>query len=363
MSDPQVRGNPISSDWGRWEQTLAPENRSGEGVDFGRRYPELFAMAKKELSNNAIRLSVDWARVQPTADGFCQTELNHWREVIQSARDSGLAPMVTLDHFTKPEHVAALGGWTNPKMLPMFGEYVARVRDKIGDLAEWWITVNEPNVYATEAYLKGNWPPHKKDWRQALKVYLNMGKAHQIAAEVLREDADHKPIGVAQQMVDIQTFKPVAKVMSWMLNQSFLKMTDGTTDFVGINYYQPWPGKNLPKTDFGWPIDASGLQHVVEQTWSGSKKPIYITENGVSDANDTIRPRYLVDHLNYLWKAMQNGADVRGYFHWSFIDNFEWAHAWKQKFGLLAKDGSLKDSAKIYEQICRTGQLPENVVG
>jgi beta-glucosidase len=172
-------------------------------------------------------------------------------------------------------------------------------------------------------------------------------------------------------MIDYRGVPFIAQFAWRLFNDSFIDMTQGTYSFIGLNYYMPLYltppllRKQMRKSDFGWPIDSAGLYNVVMHTWKRYHLPIYITENGVSDSKDSLRPGFVTDHLASLLAAIQNGADVRGYYYWSLYDNFEWAEGYKQKFGLFEidfHDPVLKriqrESAELYGRIAKTGHLP-----
>ena len=367
ISAHQVEGGG-RNDWTVWESTRKGKDPSGHAADFYHRYDQDFQLASQVLHNNSIRLSLEWARIVPEEGRIDQKEIEHYRNVLLDAREQNLSPMVTLHHFTNPVWFADKGGWTKKENIEHFLNYISICKEHFGELADYFVTINEPNVYASQSYLWGSWPPQRKNPILAYKVYQNLVEAHRGAYSLLVKD---KPIGFSINMQDYRGFPPLAKLTGRLLNDSFLDLTRGTYTFIGINYYKPkyvtpvFRRKALRRSEFGWEIDSAGLYNVVMRAWSRYHLPIFITENGVSDSTDTLRPEFVSDHLACLLEAIKCGADVRGYYYWSLYDNFEWAEGYKQKFGLFEIDFSdpvlkriQRESAELYGRIAKTGRLP-----
>lgn len=365
ISAHQVEGDS-RNDWTVWESQHGSQSQSGKAADFYDRYEEDFKLASQVLHNNSIRFSIEWARIIPEEGKINQKEIDHYLKVLEAAKRQNLIPMVTLHHFTNPIWFAEKGGWTKKENIRHFLDYVSVCKEYFGTLADYYVTINEPNVYASESYLHGAWPPEKKNPILAYRVYRNLAEAHKKAYHILGKD---KPIGFSINMADFRGVPFIANLARWLFNYSFLEMTHGTYTFIGINYYMPayvTPSlreKGLRKSEFNWSIDSRGLYSVVMQTWKKYHLPIIITENGVSDSKDTLRPDFINDHLACLLEAIQNGADVRGYYYWSLYDNFEWAEGYKQKFGLFSIDYNdpvlqriSRKSAELYGRIAKTGR-------
>ena len=351
----QVEGNNIHNDWWHWEQKTPSARKSGRACDHYNRYTEDFSMAKA-LGHNAHRFSIEWSRIEPSFNQWNDRAIDHYRAVLGELKRQGLEPFVTLHHFTNPQWMAEKGGWLNEEAPYWFGRYVERVINQLGDLADFWITINEPMVYATQSYWRGSWPPKRRNLREMMLVIRNMARAHEEAYRIIHKRASGARVGIAKSVVaylperDQWDDRLVCRLEDWWYNQRFLRMTKGKHDFLGLNYYftvkkriQVWPFKfktlpwSGPKTDMDWPICPEGLEHILlEMKQYGL--PIYITENGIADSRDRLRPDYIRDHLRAVERAQAAGADVRGYFHWSLLDNFEWAEGFRPRFGLVEVD-------------------------
>jgi beta-glucosidase len=365
ISSHQVEGGN-KNDWTQGEKKFGLPI-SGKAVDFYHYYEGDFSLAKDFLHNNSIRLSVEWSRLQPeSSKGFIQKETDHYIKVLETAKNRGLSPMVTLHHFTDPIWFSEKGSWTNKDNLPFFTDYVMECKKKFGDLADFWITINEPWVLGSMGYLAKMWPPMKMNPILFAKAYLNMAKAHNEAYKILTETK--KPTGSANQMTDIRNLPPFDRLLGTLLNHSFLDLTRNSNDFIGLNYYKPWylipnkESKSFPRSDFNWLIDAKGLYNVTLGTWNRYKLPIFITENGIADASDTKRSSYITEHLKAIKQLINEGVDIKGYYHWSLLDNYEWQEGYKMKFGLFSVNPETmqaipRKSAEVYAKICRENKI------
>ena len=215
------------------------------------------------------------------------------------------------------------------------------------------ITINEPNVEASFGYLIGVHPPNQKNLWLFGKVYWNLMQSHRSAYKILKAKKPSLQIGIAQQLSNIQAKKPHSvfdelstKWMRYFWNWWFLRRIRKHQDFVGINYYfsDYYTGllkrKNpaVPLNDMGWYMEPEGLYPIILRAWSRFKKPIFVTENGLADAHDQHRRWWIEETIVAMERAISEGVDLRGYFHWSLLDNFEWQDGWWPKFGLVAVD-------------------------
>lgn len=369
----QVEGNNIHNDWWDWEQRTPGAHKSGLACDHYNRYAEDFALVKS-LGHNAHRLSLEWSRIEPAYGQWNGKAVEHYRGVLSELRRQGMKSFVTLHHFTNPIWLARQGGWLNERSPELFARYAEEAVRQLGDLVDAWITINEPMVYATHGYWHKKWPPQHRSLREMLKVIRHMAQGHEQAYRVIHKIIPGARVGIAKSVV---TYLPerqqwddraAAAAENWWYNHRFLRMTRGTHDFIGINYYfaskkrvQLWPPqfKTLPwsgpKTDMDWPICPEGLERaLLDMKQYGV--PLYITENGIADANDKLRADYIRDHLRAVERAQAQGADVRGYFYWSLLDNFEWAAGYGPRFGLVEVDFETQErkpraSAYVYKAI------------
>ncbi len=354
----QVEGNNVHSDWWAWEQRRPLRLRSGRAAEHYQRYVEDFALARR-LGHNAHRLSLEWSRIQPARGVWNVAALAHYRAVLQELRKRGLTSFVTLHHFTNPLWLTQRGGWRSARTPVWYERYVARVVSHLGDLVDFWVTINEPMVYALESFWHKRWPPQRRSAREVWQVVYHLAQAHRRAYRVIHRAHPHASVGVAKHVIAYLTPRPVH---NWWFNHAFFALTRGRHDFIGVNYYQAADRSDRrgPVSDIGWHIRPEGL------TWALLEMrrynvPLYVTENGLADAADAQRADFIRGHLRALEAAQAAGADVRGYFHWSLLDNFEWAKGFAPRFGLVAVDfrtmqRRVRPSALVYKAIIEQSQ-------
>lgn len=379
MSAHQVEGDNVHNDWWDWEKRTPGVERSGKAVDHYNRYREDFALAK-QLGHNAHRLSIEWSRIEPAREQWNESAVQHYRDVLEELHRLDIKTFVTLHHFTNPLWFARSGGWTHAQAPEIFERYVRYVAQHLGDLVDFWITVNEPMVYATKSYWYKDWPPAKRSLGGMLRVIKHMARAHVAAYHTLHSVKPGALVGVAKHLI---AYLPehhrqlddrfVVGFMDWWFNHRWYRLTGGTHDFIGVNFYfttekivsvfppsvrdAPWEG---PVSDMNWPIRPEGLTHVLLHM-RRYEKPIYITENGLADADDSHRADFIRSHLRAVEKAQDQGADVRGYLYWSLLDNFEWADEFTPRFGLVEVDYKTmkrtpRKSAYVYKAIIEQSQ-------
>jgi beta-glucosidase len=328
-----------------------------------------------------------------------------------------LKPIVTLHHFTDPIWFSERGGFADEANIQYFVRYVTYAVEKLRDVCDFWITINEPNIYAVLGYLIGNFPPGEHDVKRTMHVLRNMLQAHVEAFYAIRDLQPRAEIGCC---LHYRLFDPANELspldrscaslqdtfFNWQALQAMetghflppLKLllspllhASGARDFHGVNYYtremvrfdptRPAeffgrrfvrpdsvyndPGKDI---DFG-EIYPFGLYRVLKSVYQRTRgnKPLYITENGFSDALDDRRPQALLEHLAMVHRAISEGIPVRGYFYWSLVDNFEWAEGWGVRFGLIELDPETqqripRSSASMFGEICRANAISEEIV-
>ncbi len=384
----QIEGNNKNNDWWRWEHSLQraeelrkknknPEDYySGLACDSYHRYEEDFDLARS-LHQNAHRFSIEWSRVEPGKGIFDLGEIEHYRQVLLALKKRGIKSFVTLHHFTNPVWFADLGGWEKPENVELFLEYARRILQELGDLIDFVCVINEPNIYAGMSYLMGHWPPQIKNRLIAKKVQQNIVDAHIAVYKFVKENNMPIQIGTAHHVFHIQTRGPLQVMQSLVERIAYKGVLDQCAkyaDFIGINYYtrqrlqfslkHPFWKMFKPEgaqSDFGWEIWPEGLYRLFK-TFSQYKKPIYLTENGVADAQDRLRKHFIAGHLQSVHRAISEGVNVRGYLHWSLLDNFEWAEGYDMKFGLIAVDRQTlkrqpRPSAAYFAEICKNNYL------
>jgi beta-glucosidase len=387
----QIEGNNTNSNWWQWEHSQKRENAlksqgknpadfySGIACDSYNRFEEDFALAK-QLNQNAHRLSVEWARIQPREGFFNESELDHYEEVLKSAKKNGLKTFVTLHHFTNPIWFSEKGGFEKKENVQFFVEYCLKVTKRLKDYVDFWITFNEPENYSSISYNYGIWPPQKKSFVLMLKVVKNIIKAHNLTALEIKKN-NIGPVGIAYHLSDLKPTnwltKIIAHVVYEMNDKYIFNRTIKSCDFIGLNYYFHhhfgFFGKRKKSksghevNDLGWGIHPEGIERVLLGLKKYNKS-IYITENGLADAKDTKRAKFILNHLFYIHKAIEAGIMVKGYLHWSLLDNFEWADGFAPRFGLVEIDREhnltrkIRLSALSYAEICKNNfiELPKS---
>lgn len=399
----QIEGDN-HNDWSVWEQSesrveslkskgLNPEDFiSGKACDSYNRYEEDFDIAKK-LSHNIHRLSIEWSRIEPEEGKFDSAAMQHYIAVVKALRDRGIEPMVTLWHFTNPVWFTEKGGFLNKKSPEIFTRYAKYVVDNLKDRVGLWITFNEPaNIYAGFSYLKGEWPPQHKNIFEFIKVRRNMIKAHTLAYREIKniyknsiftEYNQDQPtmshnikllVGIAENnfhIVEGSIFKilRIRRIVDYIWSFYFWRKTIPYQDFLGLNYYTikrllgsyGMLSKQEVIEEMNWEIYPEGIYHCLMKL-KKFNKPIIITENGIADSTDRQREKFIKEHLYWIWRAIQDGADIRGYLYWSLLDNFEWSRGFGPRFGLVEIDyktfeRKIRPSALEYAKICKTNQL------
>lgn len=325
---------------------------SGKGVDHYKHYKEDFDLIKK-LNLNAYRFGIEWSRIEPEEGRWDEAAIEHYRKYIRELRSRHIEPFANLWHWTFPVWFDKKGGFQKRSNVAYFERFVQKISDELAEDLTYIITINEPNVYVTFGFIIGEWPPQQKNIFLALRVYRNLARAHKRAYRILKKEKPMLQIGVAQQLANIQAKHPHSlfdqfstQRMRYFWNWWFLKRVRKYQDFVGVNFYfsDYYTGlfkkdnPRVPLSDQGWYMEPEGLYPLLLRTWKHFKKPIYVTENGLADEADEYRRWWIEETIVAMQRAISEGVDLRGYFHWSLLDNFEWKYGWWPKFGLVAVD-------------------------
>ncbi|PJE73069.1 MAG: glycoside hydrolase family 1 protein [Candidatus Tagabacteria bacterium CG10_big_fil_rev_8_21_14_0_10_40_13] len=340
---------------------LQPENYiSGRVCDHYNRFKEDFDIAK-QIGHNAHRFSIEWSRVEPEEGKFDEKEIEHYQQVIAALCERGLEPFVTLWHWTVPIWFRDKGGWLNKDAPKYFERYVTIISRSLNYRhIKFWITINEPNVFASNSFLKGVWPPRYKNIFKYFKVLKNLAKAHKKSYEIIKKENPTAQVGISKNNIYFENI-PFA---DYFWNKYFLNKIKSQQDFIGLNYYfhsRLFGNRNEDVTDMGWEIYPEGIYYVLR----GLKKynlPIYVTENGLADIKDEKRGKFIKDHLKWIHKVISESVDVRGYLYWSLLDNFEWDKGFWPRFGLVEIDyetleRKIRPSAYEYAKICKSNIL------
>ncbi|GGU97411.1 beta-glucosidase [Actinomadura cremea] len=369
----QTEGNNVASDF--WALENRPDGflpeRSGDACDSYHRWPDDLDIVR-DLGLNAYRFGLEWARIEPVEGRVSRAALAHYRRVVEGCLERGLAPLVTLHHFTSPLWFSKAGGWTADGAVERFRRYVRAVRP-ILDGVPWVCTINEPNMLAMMANMvkrgersenvAGAMPPPDPAVADALTA------AHRAAREEL--GAIKSGWTVANQNFEaVGGAEAERDAWAWSREDRFLDAAEDD-DFVGVQAYTrvrigkdgalPEP-EDARRTLTGWEFYPAALGNAVRHTAERVPGvPILVTENGIATRDDAERMEYTRGALEGLRAAMADGVDVRGYLHWSLLDNYEWG-TYAHTFGLVAVDRdtfvrTVKPSARWLGEVARTGDL------
>jgi beta-glucosidase len=344
---------------------------SGDACDHYHRYAEDIALLAA-LGFNSYRFSIEWARIEPEDGEFSLAQLEHYRRVLATCLERGVKPMVTLHHFTSPRWLAARGGWESAETAKLFARYCERVVDHLGDLICAACTLNEPNLgvllqqwgflatdeamvnmpwRAAAARASGVEPPVFSSFPFGVQscsrdVLLD---AHRRGGQALRAGRGNFPIGMTLALRDFHVEPGGEEFCTRARHDServFLQAARAD-DFIGVQCYTrqrigplgllpPEPGAEL--SQMGYEVWPGALEATIRYASAETRLPVIVTENGIATEDDSRRIVYLEAALTGLARCLSDGLDVRGYFHWTLLDNFEWLFGYVPKFGLIAVD-------------------------
>lgn len=388
----QVEGGIENTDWAK----AARDGRvpvCDAACEHYTRYEEDFDIAQS-LGHNAHRLSIEWARIEPEEGKFNEVEIEHYRKVLVALSVRGIKPYVTLWHFTLPLWFSEKGGFEQKNSPEIFARYCAYVVSKLSDLCLDFSTMNEPNVFGSNGWLRGTWPPFKRfslmdtisftnsnetcvgdscNGLTAVTVYFrvmkNLARAHNRAYDAIKRAVPDVSVSVVKHVIYFHAnWNPfnmlAALVANYFWTYRFMNRVYAKCDAIGLNYYfhrKFGDTATYVKTDMNWDIYPEGLEDSLMML-ARYKKPLYVAESGLADAKDTYRADYITRQVTAVWRALQKGADVRGHMYWSLLDNYEWALGFEKRFGLVEVDfktqkRTIRPSAYIYKQICEENAL------
>lgn len=391
ISSHQVEGGN-TNDWTDWEMSekrMKELKKKGDlhkyGLDnfLSRKAANHFHLYKddytiaKDLGHNALRISLEWSRIEPVEGQFSEEALAHYQTMVRHLRELGIEPLVTLWHWTIPLWLRDIGGWTNKHTPRLFAAYAEKVVSYLKNDVNVWITLNEPEIYTSHSYLIGVWPPQKKNPFLYLSSLKNLIKGHRLAYDRIHELQPSAQVGIAKNNIYFEPHKNLfinrlsTKIAHWWWNDYFLNHIADKQDYIGLNYYfrnkihfGTIKNDNHHTSDLGWELHPEGIYHVLSDL-KKFKKPIYITENGLADATDKKRSWFIANILKFVHQAITEGADVKGYLHWSLIDNFEWDKGFFPRFGLVEVDYKTqkrtpRSSATFYADIIKKNHLNDD---
>jgi beta-glucosidase len=410
----QVEGGTTNNQWSAWEEEgrIKSGERVGLACDWWN-HAELDFDLARDLGINSLRLSLEWSRIEPQEGRFDAPALERYSQMLRALIERGIQPVVCLHHFTHPRWFEAKGAFLSPNAGELFERYARHVLSALAPLCRVWVTFNEPNVFSALGYVTGEFPPGKTGKVPTfLRVLGGLARAHVRAYRAIHQLRPDAEVGWAQHYVVFQPVgqgpdRWVAGLLSHLFNEGFIdliehgrlafpfRLFDGTVneargacDFVGLNVYSRFHVEFDFKSAFqlfgrvfvppGVPQGDHGVEKPYGEAYPPALsaaveraaklgKPIYILENGIPDAGDRLRPWLIVNALKEIHGLIAQGHDIRGYFHWTLTDNFEWSEGWKLRFGLVALDPQTQQrtpraSFRLYREIAQRNELPGDTV-
>jgi beta-glucosidase len=372
----QLEGSP-HADWASWDSIL---NSTPDVTNHYALYKKDLHLLK-ELGVNAYRFSIEWSRIQPKENQWDEESIAHYQEIVDILIENNIEPMITLHHFTHPLWFIKKYPWHEERSIEKFMTFTEKVLSSIRGV-KYWITFNEPYVLILGGYLEGCMPPGVNDVSLAIKALVNILICHGKAYDMIHSFIPGAMVSVAHNMAALAPWKRwnpldrvLAKIAKYFYNHSLLDaFLTGTLrikfpfrstmhiavpvrnklDFFGVNYYtrvhmrfNPFKKMGVELrhrdidgyglTDMGWEIHPYGLEKVLRYA-SKLQVPIIITENGIATRNDRTKIKFMKGHIDVLERCIKKGIDVRGFFYWSLIDNYEWLQGLDARFGLYKVD-------------------------
>lgn len=404
----QVEGDNRDSDWWEWEHRAGTPcaEPSGRACEHYTRYADDIAIVA-ELGLDTYRYSVEWARVEPAEGRFSTEELDHYRAMTATVRAAGLNPMLTLNHFTIPRWLADRGGWCAADAPALFGRFCARVVTHLGADVDWWCTLNEPGNVAVGGYLGlFGWPPGTGDPTAYRQATAGLVDAHRRAREAVKTQWPDAKVGMTHGMQEWVANRagaaPMRRVRQ-MFEDTFLEAA-ADDDFIGVQTYtrvpvvlpgwmhlpgrliadvapirdrvlppmmqrafrdlSPGSDDQVRRTDMGYEFRPEAVAATLRRAAAMHPgKPLIVTEHGIATTDDAERVEFIDKGLAAVADVLADGLPVQGYLHWSLLDNFEWVHGYRPRFGLVEVDRTtmartVRPSARHLGSIARSGRLP-----
>lgn len=390
----QVEGGIENNDWAEAARAsrVPPCGRACDHYDC---YQEDFDIAK-ELGHTAHRFSVEWARIEPEEGKFDHEAISHYRKVLEALKDRNIKPFITIWHFTLPLWFSQSGGFERQDSPEIFARYAAYVVQELGDLCNHFSTMNEPNVFGSNGWLRGTWPPFKRfkltdavsitnsgrSYEAApdkglkpiflyFRVMKNLARSHNAAYIAIKKISAETEVSVVKQVIVFDAdWNPINKIKAAIANyfwtHIFMRRTREYCDSIGLNYYfytQFGDKRQWKKTDMDWNFAPERIYDALMMLKS-YQKPMFISEAGIADEDDSDRAEYIKKQIEATWQAIQDGADVKGHIYWSLLDNYEWALGFEKRFGLVeinydTFERKVRPSAYVYKEIIENNGVVE----
>jgi len=390
----QVEGGIEDCDWAEAARAKRVPP-CGLACNHYERYEEDFDLAQS-LGHTAHRFSLEWARIEPEAGKFDKEAIAHYRAVLTALKKRNIKPFITIWHFTLPLWFSQSGGFERADAPEIFARYASFVAEQLGDLCEHFSTMNEPNVFGSNGWLRGSWPPFKrfaitdlisitnsgrifeakatkglKPLFTYFKVMKNLAQAHNLAYKNIKKASPQTEVSVVKHVIVFDAnWNPLnklkAKLANYFWTGIFMNRTYKHCDAIGLNYYfytQFGDKRKWRKTDMDWNF---APEHIYDALMMLKKYqlPLFVSEAGLADATDSGRAEYIKRQVTGMWQAIEDGADVRGHLYWSLLDNYEWALGFEKRFGLIevnyvTLERKVRSSAYVYKEIIEHNAVVE----
>ncbi len=398
----QIEGGDLDHSWMDWFRKghIADGASPARANDHFNRWREDDTLMR-DMGMQIARIGVEWARVEPQDNVFDEAAIAHYVAEVDLLLSYGIKPLVTLHHFTNPMWFENVGAFEKTGNIHYFSRFVEKMVTAFGPRVTEYITINEPNVYATSGYFFGSWPPGERSMGRALHVMSVLAAAHIETYRLIH--ALQADMGVTGTRVSYANhlrvfaprnpWNPLHRLFAWATERFFqgaLSKAMGIgrftfpirnlcgakrglyCDFIALNYYTRSTVANLgdgtrkgsPVNDLGWEIYPQGIVECARKLYNIHPLPIYVTENGTCDNTDSFRCRYLYEHLKAL---CESDLPVERYYHWCFVDNFEWAEGETPRFGLVHIDyetqvRTVKQSGRFFSEVIRAQGVTEAMI-
>jgi len=397
----QIEGH-IDNDMTAWEKQggfrqNGKDPQVGQAIDHWHRWRQDFELLSK-LKVNAYRFSIEWARIEPHPGRFDDAALTGYKDMLIDLQRRRITPFLTLHHFTHPCWFHQQCPWHKEESVTAYLAYIEKAVQMAAPFVDWYFTFNEPQVWVLGAYADAKFPPGEKDFNKMMTALYNILKAHRDACLIIKKIKPQAKVGIAKNFIVFRPLnksnpldKSLTRSIRYFYNRMFIDAfkknrleirfppllkfdrsieLNNLIDFWGINYYYrmhvnfrlamglPFALKFIDRSgegfsSLGWENYSRGLYKTAKRL-AREGKPVLITENGIACDNDDERIDYLKNHFRIIKKIKKKGIDLRGYFYWSFIDNYEWLEGKAARFGLIRVDyenqleRSEKPSAAFY---------------
>ncbi len=344
---------------------------SGSVVDGFNRYKEDVSIMKN-LGMNCYRFSIDWSRIEPEKGKISEEGIRYYFNLIQELKRNDIEPFLTCWHWTLPLWLEEEGGLLSKNIVNYFEKYVETLVENFGNDVKYWMTINEPLVVSTSSYLQGKWPPQKKNIFLFYKVcFINLVNMHKVGYESIKKFDESIHVSFAKNNQRFRAYeerffnKVLARMSDFFVNEFFINRVKNYLDYISLNFYfdhevcfSGLRDKYKKRSDIGWGLEPYSLYYVLRDLGDRYHLPVYVTENGLADRDDKYRKWWLDESVRALGDALEYGVNVRGYMHWSLLDNFEWSEGFWPKFGLVGidpdtKERKIKNSGYYYRDLIK----------